>query len=584
MTVTIWLDTDAEETIELGATLPFYQAWAEIVSARGDSFSDDYPDLAGVASQCEDQEDADPEWLADVRLQAADMLKEHGADLSDRAQAILSLLAGDNAEFADTDPFDFGDVSFGGLSREEIAEILVDAALDARDDAEFAAEFYDPNQLRDERGRWTTGGGSGGTALPHTERQAQRETAKETVRRYMAGKGSPSLQEASGLARALSALTVAQLHEVKREHGLKASAKDKAGLVAKLAERFRAVRESKPAEPKPSESKVAGSKASDLRREAVKSAIGETYSRFNGTHLLLQEIAAQHDTLASALAEAERQGLIDTRQRGPQADVSPLQRDRQGEWVRRVLGQAYGEKETPDAKPKPVRDRVPEGTYGPSKASIRYHDDDERQAVETDAKNFFGRRGTPQDFASAAGAPDDARVFFTVEAGEAVVSFYGVRDDKPYNGSRTLSKSWDGKITVTNDDFTGKTVGLEMFGRQVEQATRLGIGHIDTLAAGYFEAGPDPKRTYAKMNGYVTWPKFGYDGELDKGDVNALPPNLRADVEAAGGNIRGLMASKEGQDWWLRNGHSIDLRFDLTPGSYSQRTLAAYLEKRGILK
>jgi hypothetical protein len=64
----------------------------------------------------------------------------------------------------------------------------------------------------------------------------------------MAGKGSPSLQEASGLAQALSTLTVAQIHEVKREHGLKASSPDKAGLVKKLAERFRAAREAKPAE------------------------------------------------------------------------------------------------------------------------------------------------------------------------------------------------------------------------------------------------------------------------------------------------------------------------------------------------
>jgi hypothetical protein len=508
VTVTLWLDTGEEETIELGATLPFYQAWAEIVRAGGKSFSDDYPDLAGVVSQCEDQEDADPDWLQDVRLQATNMLKEQGDSLSDRARAILSLLAGDEAPsgdkglspdaatFAEADPFDFGDISFGGLSREEIAEILIDAALDARDDAEFAewdeskhsrgqpenkgefgpggggkaerrarqeqylarveevkkkinprdaaavqklvrdlekktaldnnpgvdenallaamwragiavggtglkqyqlldrmvftgllskgvsggalgtpkaityhlpmrqenhlidgthfapAEFYDPNQIRDHRGRWTTGGGSGGSqGLPHVERQAQREGAKETVRRFMSGKGTPSLQEASGLAQALSALTVAQIHEVKREHGLKASAPDKAGLVKKLAERFRAARESKPAEPKPSESKATGNKASDLRREAVKSAIGETYSKYNGTHQLLQDIASSHDTLAGALAEAERQGLIDTRQRSPQSDVSPLQRDRQGEWVRRVLGQAYGEKEPANRLP-----------------------------------------------------------------------------------------------------------------------------------------------------------------------------------------------------------------------------------------
>jgi hypothetical protein len=1060
VTVTLWLDTDAEETIDLGATLPFYQAWTEIVRAGGDSFSKDYPDLAGVVSQCEDQEDADPDWLQDVRLQAANMLKEHGDSLSDRAQAILSLLSGDNplspeaATFAEEDPFDFGDISLGGLSREEIAEILIDAALDARDDAEFAAwdeskhprgqpgnrgkfgpgggaenphesrdfaidvhgelterpntpifqhpvrkaiedrivhllqagksrskgevsltfrpvygmtsvhqgdgivatvyyfpadgkvlvsqplvggrkqarfdehtppaeleyklrkvlglkvppeverqyahvnkaprlansdakaafdnaefydpneardeqgrwttggiggviadwhahesglsqegateeelqplrqtlekaqsavekkltvyselagklkeaeadvkqleaaepaepqakdyppepkepelpeeptpaqekaydrwdrdytkwvdarakvdeehgralerwertidrvrsrrdsleertdvahekledtiyawqekidekvaeaegtladrqaqsaEFYDPSQLRDHRGRWATGGGTGSTALPHAERQAQRESARETVRRFMAGKGSPSLQETSGLAQALSTLTVAQLHEVKKEHGLKASSPDKAGLVKKLAERFRAAREAKPVpsvqEVKPDwnipaaykgyiahdaenirkqtdistlrilrettaemlerletgvEAKSRGpggggpnsykheigqeyarlweidkrikeleqghaeaGTASDLRREAVKSAIGDTYSRYNGTHQLLQDIAGKHDTLAGALAEAERQGLIDTRQRSPQTDVSPLQRDRQGEWVRRVLGQAYGEKEAPKAqpqpKPKPVRDRVPEGTYGPSKAALRFDSDKERQEIEEASRQIFGEQAKPQDLATLSGAPDGANVRLRVttapwaKAGHVSieVAYHGYTNDGSYEGNRTIHYTPTGGARIENNLFRGKGSGLEMFGRQVEQATRFGVGHIETHAVGKFVAGPDPNKTYAEDNGYVTWPKFGYDGPLEQSDIDRLPANLRADVQTSGGNISGLMASKEGQAWWLRNGSAINLRFDLTPGSYSQRTLAAYLEKRGILK
>jgi hypothetical protein len=77
-------------------------------------------------------------------------------------------LSPEAATFAEADPFDFGDISLGGLSREEIAEILIDAALDARDDAEFAwDESKHPRGQPGNRGKFGPGGGA---ENPHESR------------------------------------------------------------------------------------------------------------------------------------------------------------------------------------------------------------------------------------------------------------------------------------------------------------------------------------------------------------------------------------------------------------------------------
>lgn len=96
MSVTLWLDTAAEQTIELGPTLPAYRAFAEMTRATGGfgAWQQRYPNLSGVLTQCETQEDAAPEWLAGVRAEAKAFLAQFGGQLGADANAILSQLAG----------------------------------------------------------------------------------------------------------------------------------------------------------------------------------------------------------------------------------------------------------------------------------------------------------------------------------------------------------------------------------------------------------------------------------------------------------------------------------------------------------
>jgi hypothetical protein len=248
--------------------------------------------------------------------------------------------------------------------------------------------------------------------------------------------------------------------------------------------------------------------------------------------------------------------------------------------------------ESPARAPEPpVQDHVPPGTFGPSRASIK-----DEHLADALAAEVLGPGKTARDLVSCAGTPHGATAEVErSDFGNSVSVIFngtanvkdpetGVVGPKSYDGMRTFSRE-GGRVHVHNDSFTGQGFGLEMFGRQVENATIHGIDHIETYAAGQFEPGPDPNRSYGYYNGYYTWPRFGYDAEVPPSVAAKLEGKLKADVEAAGGNVSGLMKTEEGQKWWLYNGKRLtDARFDLAKGSYNQQTLNAYLRKRGLLK
>jgi hypothetical protein len=129
-----------------------------------------------------------------------------------------------------------------GLTREELLGILFDAGVEAGDPAEDAP-FYDPSQPRHpagspQGGRWVGGVG--------TATQNARDAAHQAVRDFAAGKGPPTARDAHAVALHLAKLTVAQVHALKKDLGIKASGADKAALVAKVAQRIRALRAASP--------------------------------------------------------------------------------------------------------------------------------------------------------------------------------------------------------------------------------------------------------------------------------------------------------------------------------------------------
>ena len=93
MSATLWVDTAADETIDFGNTLQFYAAFTALVKLAGKDAAEKYGDLFGIATQVEDQSDAEPEWLASAREQAAEFLHEFDSKIPPPARAILEKLA-----------------------------------------------------------------------------------------------------------------------------------------------------------------------------------------------------------------------------------------------------------------------------------------------------------------------------------------------------------------------------------------------------------------------------------------------------------------------------------------------------------
>jgi hypothetical protein len=136
-------------------------------------------------------------------------------------------------------------------------------------DAPFAdgcgrlASFYDDAQPRvpagnPDGGQWVDDN-SGGTAGA---------SWAAPVRNFLAKTGTPTPAETSALANHLSSLTVEQLHGLRADHGIQASASSKRFLVAKLREKFQEARAknipaAKPAESTPPAAKGWGGRPKD---------------------------------------------------------------------------------------------------------------------------------------------------------------------------------------------------------------------------------------------------------------------------------------------------------------------------------
>lgn len=126
----------------------------------------------------------------------------------------------------------------------------------------------------------------------------------------------------------------------------------------------------------------------------------------------------------------------------------------------------------------------------------------------------------------------------------------------------------------------GRGLGLEVFRRQVQEAANLGIQHIQT------DAGKGDG-----MNGWVTWPKFGYNMEINDYLRRKMPKELQGAK-----TLQQVLAMPGGGQWWAgdswdrrgektgKRGHGqyVAMKFDLTPGSESMVALNRYLAAKGL--
>lgn len=211
----------------------------------------------------------------------------------------------------------------------------------------------------------------------------------------------------------------------------------------------------------------------------------------------------------------------------------------------------------------------------PSQATVAFVPDYSPAQHAVFAAKFretFGAKFTMQDFASASGAPDNAKVFVDYDApfgaipGRFTAYIYAPQIEEM---RRTFTVDRRGQPIIKNDIFalraTGGGVGLKLFSGQVAHATALGFKAIKTSAA----------REAGVFNGYSTWAKFGYNAKL--------PAAIRAQLPAGLQGVRSmheLRKTEAGRSWWTEHGRTIDMRFNLAPNSRSQRLLKDYAAER----
>ncbi len=173
------------------------------------------------------------------------------------------------------------------------------------------------------------------------------------------------------------------------------------------------------------------------------------------------------------------------------------------------------------------------------------------------------------EYAGLGGAPDSGQV----DVGELHGALYlEVRDPlaAAYRGYFYLRHT-AGHLVLCNEGLSissqclrARGWGLQMFYRQVRNAVAIGIDRIE-LRAGRRRG----------ENGYYTWPRFGFDGALTPTLRAALPDRFRTAK-----TVLDLIETREGRAWWREHGETIDVCFDLTPGSRSRRTLRRYVVER----
>lgn len=144
---------------------------------------------------------------------------------------------------------------------------------------------------------------------------------------------------------------------------------------------------------------------------------------------------------------------------------------------------------------------------------------------------------------------------------------------------RVIAKDTKGRLIMKNSIFfsenTGHGLGLNVFADQVEACIGMGVSRIECHA-----------EKSSTMNGYYTWPRFGYDGIIPE---NVSHYHKKKFFEPMGispdeyGNyyVSQFMKSPEGREYWKNNGNSIEVDFDLSEGSLSRHILSSYLKEKG---
>ncbi len=196
--------------------------------------------------------------------------------------------------------------------------------------------------------------------------------------------------------------------------------------------------------------------------------------------------------------------------------------------------------------------------------------------MEQIAQRLFCGSLPKEKWGRLAGMPDGSTVRalpWQIEGNDAV----RIQTDHPWLDGpalRVVYRDGEQRTAMYNEfmrlrDDAPDGVGTRIFAHQVKAAREMGISYLVTDAEG------SPAGT---LNGYYTWARLGFNGEIPQQVREMLPPSL-SNVS----DILDLMSRVGGPRWWRANGRGFFGTFDLREGSDSLVALHEYTSSRGIV-
>lgn len=180
--------------------------------------------------------------------------------------------------------------------------------------------------------------------------------------------------------------------------------------------------------------------------------------------------------------------------------------------------------------------------------------------AQNEVHGVFGYELTPRDISllAGAGAGDRVIVSSNARAGSGVE----VRVRGP-NISREFEVAKEHGLVVVHDHITRN------LGEKTGSSGRDVISGFDAMRY----VGVDLLRAEAArgatFNGYYTWARLGFTGDIPHGILYAAQREFGPGVT----RVEDLMHERGGAQWWKQHGDSWDATFDFRPGSYSMRVL-----------
>ncbi|MDE2098070.1 MAG: hypothetical protein KGL39_12525 [Patescibacteria group bacterium] len=224
-------------------------------------------------------------------------------------------------------------------------------------------------------------------------------------------------------------------------------------------------------------------------------------------------------------------------------------------------------------------------------------------------QKLFNGKADFDSLGSLLGVPDESEVTIIKTPIDPEDGWVEVKIRHPHikNCERIVHVDFSGDKWIKNENFFVKDnapdgFGRDVFAKEVYEAANLGFKYIQTYAGGNIKS--------SSMNGYYTWPRFGYNIDINDMDYDKLeskihqffphaidildvmmtenarlPPDEEQEIRkemAALDRRRGKPVQERpiisGANWWQIRGIGMELKFDLTPGSKSWRALGKYLE------